>query len=311
MPWTDQWKQKARERYKECGKYRTHRLTNLFDAPEHKKTQASQGGIFFDRGLLRPWTTREVRHGWSEEHAPITSLLDYIKEGRDALHIAIETRRDPDDVLAMVRIAKWMIAEMNRGETEEMEKRRPPNPLDAESRKLKKFGFLRLIAQGKSVGEAAVTVGIHPSTPPYWRKHDAEFAEGYKDAKKAASTGGSLPAREEVKQQIKTSEVSQITKLANYIMANVPGEPSASEGAVDTAIRVMSELQSKLTESLEANAEAARCLEAVAEDRDTLTFEIENLKKKRGPAESITIKADQDGVVVESAYGRITIARPE
>ena len=31
----------------------------------------------------------------------------------------------------------------------------------------------------------------------------------------------------------------EITKLANYIMAEVPGEPSESQGACDTAIRVI------------------------------------------------------------------------
>lgn len=33
--------------------------------------------------------------------------------------------------------------------------------------------------------------------------------------------------------------VAQVGRLANFIMARVPGEPSASEGAVDTAIRVL------------------------------------------------------------------------
>jgi hypothetical protein len=33
----------------------------------------------------------------------------------------------------------------------------------------------------------------------------------------------------------------QIDKLANFIMAKVPGEPSENEGAVDTAIRIMSQ----------------------------------------------------------------------
>lgn len=33
----------------------------------------------------------------------------------------------------------------------------------------------------------------------------------------------------------------QISQLANYIMQNVPGEPSRSEGAVDTAIRLLRE----------------------------------------------------------------------
>lgn len=33
----------------------------------------------------------------------------------------------------------------------------------------------------------------------------------------------------------------QINRLANYIMEHVPGEPSRSEGAVDTAIRLLRE----------------------------------------------------------------------
>jgi predicted HAD superfamily Cof-like phosphohydrolase/BMFP domain-containing protein YqiC len=36
---------------------------------------------------------------------------------------------------------------------------------------------------------------------------------------------------------------TQIDKLANWIMDNVPGEPSQSEGAVDTAIRIMDSFQ--------------------------------------------------------------------
>lgn len=32
---------------------------------------------------------------------------------------------------------------------------------------------------------------------------------------------------------------SQIDLLADYIMAEIPGEPSASEGAGDTAIRLL------------------------------------------------------------------------
>ena len=34
---------------------------------------------------------------------------------------------------------------------------------------------------------------------------------------------------------------SQVKRLANFIMANVPGEPSKSEGAIDTAIRIIKE----------------------------------------------------------------------
>lgn len=33
----------------------------------------------------------------------------------------------------------------------------------------------------------------------------------------------------------------QIDRLARFIMAKIPGEPSRSEGAVDCAIRIMTE----------------------------------------------------------------------
>ena len=45
---------------------------------------------------------------------------------------------------------------------------------------------------------------------------------------------------------------AQIVKLATFIMANVPGEPSESQGAVDTAIRVMTTLQARVREVEEA-----------------------------------------------------------
>lgn len=44
---------------------------------------------------------------------------------------------------------------------------------------------------------------------------------------------------------------SQINRLANFIMENVPGEPSQNQGAVDTAIRIMEE-QLKVTRPSEA-----------------------------------------------------------
>ncbi len=37
--------------------------------------------------------------------------------------------------------------------------------------------------------------------------------------------------------------MKQIDKLANFIMAEVEGEPSISEGAGDTAIRIIKKLQ--------------------------------------------------------------------
>lgn len=38
---------------------------------------------------------------------------------------------------------------------------------------------------------------------------------------------------------------SQVERLANFIMQNIPGEPSQSQGAVDTAIRLLTALQSE------------------------------------------------------------------
>lgn len=32
---------------------------------------------------------------------------------------------------------------------------------------------------------------------------------------------------------------SQVDRLANYIMNNIPGEPSQNQGAIDTAIRLL------------------------------------------------------------------------
>jgi len=41
---------------------------------------------------------------------------------------------------------------------------------------------------------------------------------------------------------------SQIDLLADYIMAEIPGEPSANEGAGDTAIRLLRTYRVKLTQ---------------------------------------------------------------
>ena len=37
------------------------------------------------------------------------------------------------------------------------------------------------------------------------------------------------------------SPEEQLARLADYIMTEIPGEPSQSEGAVDTAIRLLGE----------------------------------------------------------------------
>lgn len=47
----------------------------------------------------------------------------------------------------------------------------------------------------------------------------------------------------------------QIDKLASFILAEVPGEPSQNEGAVDTAVRIIRKSQARIAE-LEAEAKA-------------------------------------------------------
>lgn len=53
---------------------------------------------------------------------------------------------------------------------------------------------------------------------------------------------------------------SQVDRLAKFIMAEVPGEPSESQGAVDTAIRIIRELRAELgvNETLASIARRAR-----------------------------------------------------
>lgn len=41
--------------------------------------------------------------------------------------------------------------------------------------------------------------------------------------------------------------VTQIDLLANYIMGEIPGEPSKSEGAGETAIRLLGKYRAKLS----------------------------------------------------------------
>ena len=53
---------------------------------------------------------------------------------------------------------------------------------------------------------------------------------------------------------------AEFARLAEYIMHNVPGEPSESEGAVDTAIRIM---QRQSAELAALQAEVGRLREVV------------------------------------------------
>ena len=52
---------------------------------------------------------------------------------------------------------------------------------------------------------------------------------------------------------------AEIERLAQFIIHDVPGEPSKSEGAVDTAIRVIITLRTKLAEMRRLLVERHRC----------------------------------------------------
>ena len=51
---------------------------------------------------------------------------------------------------------------------------------------------------------------------------------------------------------------TQMDLLADYIMAEIPGEPSQSEGAGDTAIRVITTLRAQLARANKAAGRQSR-----------------------------------------------------
>ena len=75
---------------------------------------------------------------------------------------------------------------------------------------------------------------------------------------------------------------TQIDILADFIMANVDGEPSRSEGAGDCAIRIITELKAERDADMGAveiddirypiPMPVAELLKTVSEERDALTF---------------------------------------
>lgn len=58
---------------------------------------------------------------------------------------------------------------------------------------------------------------------------------------------------------------SQISRLANFIMENIEGEPSQSEGAVDCAIRIMVEMKVRAEKAEEMLDEAIKHIMCQAE----------------------------------------------
>lgn len=63
---------------------------------------------------------------------------------------------------------------------------------------------------------------------------------------------------------------SQVDRLARFIMGEIPGEPSQSQGAVDTAIRLLRDYQRVLAENEDLKAHEARWTETVERQRKTL-----------------------------------------
>jgi hypothetical protein len=58
--------------------------------------------------------------------------------------------------------------------------------------------------------------------------------------------------------------LAQIERLADWIVTNVPGEPSQSEGAVPTTFRIMADLRTELLKT-HADLEASRAREQIAQ----------------------------------------------
>ena len=86
---------------------------------------------------------------------------------------------------------------------------------------------------------------------------------------------------------------TQIDLLADYIMAEIPGEPSQSEGAGDTAIRVITTLRAQLADAKAANtkleqeaSQALQWLEKVISKAPhcTLRYDAEQFIKERKEA---------------------------
>lgn len=78
---------------------------------------------------------------------------------------------------------------------------------------------------------------------------------------------------------------SQIEQLGAFIMATIPGEPSQSQGAVDTAIRVLGE-ESRLRAQAEAQLrEANGTMERMARKLDEQAVQIASLRGEDIPVE--------------------------
>ena len=111
---------------------------------------------------------------------------------------------------------------------------------------------------------------------------------------------------------------SQIDRLAKFIMENVPGEPSQSDGAVDTAIRIMASALTRIDllvsqrEQLTSAVNVYRArAEAAEADLDTATRELSALSSdKQTLMTAVTHWREQvEGLraAAQALYARITV----
>jgi len=104
-----------------------------------------------------------------------------------------------------------------------------------------------------------------------------------------------IPAYEPFKNyhDVTDSLGSQIDRLANFIMAEIPGEPSQSEGAVDTAIRWM-------RSALEATRRSA-LVDAPAGE-EALAYKFQNIMAQK-------LTTDEDGEILGVGPASFEMAR--
>lgn len=80
------------------------------------------------------------------------------------------------------------------------------------------------------------------------------------------------------------AEKSQIELLADYIMLNIPGEPSQSEGAGDTAIRLLKLYRQKVQEHqavIDVQESRIQALEQRADDFERYMKYIDDFMRSR------------------------------
>ena len=87
----------------------------------------------------------------------------------------------------------------------------------------------------------------------------------------------------------------QIERLANWIIENIPGEPSMSEGAVDCAIRIMGLQKQAINESVKLTVAQVE--------------EIDRLKQQAERSSLAYIEASNPGIDMDEVRRTRTISR--